>query len=170
MSIVLVNTADDISLPEKRVGMGNKSCTYPGIQQCFAIAGWTAGGAIGTHVTPGSTKQELNDTFDYLKQLGGKSVRYWYVVGPFVDHFATTTALWKSVKDIQTTFDKFFKNNANNRYILDAREQRKIHTWGINIRAEHRAWEGMIRFSYAPAMGKGSNTYNAFSLNDFVPF
>ena len=110
------------------------------------------------------------DTFDHLKDLGGKHVRYWYVVGPFTDHFQTPTAIWKSVKDVKSTFDSKLGKNANARFILDASEERQCHTWGMKVRAEHRTWEGMVVFSYAPAMGANAKTFTRFPSAAFRPF
>lgn len=166
----MVTAGDSIRLPEYTVGVGRKICTYPGIMQCFAIAGWTPEGMVCTHVSPGATKQDIADTFDFLAENGGKQARYWYVLGPFTDHFKVKKAQWKSKKGIQDTFNKKLGKKSNTRFILDATEERNIHNWGITIRAEHRHWEGMIKFSYAPSMGKDSNAQRPFKTAKFTPF
>ena len=106
------------------VGAATEPCTFPGIAQCFAIAGWTPSAMLCTHVSPGFTKDEMKVAFDHLKQMGGDNVMYWYVLGPSTDHFAVTKAQWRSVKDIKKTFSKHFENKAATHMILDATDER----------------------------------------------
>ena len=113
-----------LSLSEGEVGEATESCIYPGIAQRFAIAGWAPNSMLCTHVTPGSTKDDIDVTFEYLKTIGGDDVMHWYLLGPFTDHFAVTKAQWRSVGNIKKTFKSKFKNKAAVHLILDATEER----------------------------------------------
>ena len=74
MAIIRVDEAADISLPEYRVGSCTESCTYPGILQCFAIAGWMQSKLLCTHVSPGISEEDMTATFDELRARGGDAV------------------------------------------------------------------------------------------------
>jgi hypothetical protein len=97
MRIKLLDPKADQSLPEYCVGQASTTCLYPGIAQCFAIAGWLKGEMLCTHVSPGATKEEIDTTFEYLRDMGGDQAQRWYVVGPFTNHFAVVKAQWRSV-------------------------------------------------------------------------
>lgn len=168
------------SLVEYTVGAASETCTYPGIAQCFAIAGWTPAGMLCAHVSPGATKEEMEATFDALGTLGGDAVLYWYVVGPFTRHFAVAKACWRSVKDIKKSFQKAFGNKSAKHFILDASDERNTQVLdpgftiartfsAIDIRAEHRGWEAMIWFSYKETSRKVT-TWQRFKLDKFVLF
>jgi hypothetical protein len=159
MTIVTVDPKADQSLPEYHVGKASSTCIYPGIAQCFAIAGWTANSMLCTHVSPGATKDDMDETFASLHDMGGDQALFWYVAGPFTEHFAVTRAQWRSVKAIKKTFKNAFNNKAAAHWILDATEERnttRIYPGttipsrfsSIDVRAERRAWESMIVFSY----------------------
>jgi hypothetical protein len=165
MAIVKVDPKADQSLPEYHVGKASQSCIFPGIAQCFAIAGWTQSGMLCTHVSPGATKDDISQTFAALRDLGGGEVMFWYVVGPFTQHFAVAKAQWRSVKDIKKTFQREFKNTAAAHWALDATDERNTvvhdprftipYTFsGIDVLAEHRGYESMIWFSYKEWMKK----------------
>lgn len=180
MAIVTVSPQPDQSLKEYMVGKALQTCTYPGIGQCFAIAGWTQSAMLCTHVSPGATKDDMATTFASLREMGGDVVMYWYVVGPFSDHFAVAKAQWRSVKDIQKTFRSELKNKAASRFVLDATAERNTKVLdpgitiprtfnAIDIRAEHRGWESMIWFSYKESSPR-VKTWKRFKLEDFKRF
>jgi hypothetical protein len=157
--ITVVGSGANLSLPEYRVGKASTSCIYPGIGQCFAIAGWAQDGMVCTHVSPGSTQDEIADTFHEMGNLGGDTILYWYVVGPFVQHFAEKKAQWRKAKDVLKSFEKSFKNKSASHFILDASAERNTQvlepgftiprTWSsIDIRAERRSYESMVIFSF----------------------
>lgn len=112
------------SLAEYCVGEATDTCLYPGIGQCFAVAGVTQGKILGVHVSPGFSDSDMDAAFGLLKAKGGDQVMYWYIVGPFVDHFGVRTAKWRSAKDIKKTFRKYFRNDAASHLILDASDER----------------------------------------------
>lgn len=80
--VTLVAPAVDQSLPEYCVGQMSRTCVYPGIAQCFAIAGWKNGDKLCTHVSPGATKGGIHTTFEYLRDMGRDLALRWYVTGP----------------------------------------------------------------------------------------
>jgi hypothetical protein len=162
------------------VGQASKTCIYPGIAQCFAIAGWTQTGMLCTHVSPGATKEDITDTFASLRDMGGDTVMHWYVVGPFTPHFAVTKAQWRSVKNIKKTFVKEFKNKTANHWIFNATSERNTKRLydgidipmtftSIDIRAEHRGWESMVWFSFKES-GHKITEWNRFNSAKFVRF
>jgi len=169
MAIVFLQPQAHQVLPEYHVGTASQSCTYPGIAQCFAIAGWTQAGMLCTHVSPGATKADIEATFDYLLQEGGANVQRWYVVGPFTDHFAVAKARWRSVEDIKKTFKKAFGNKNAEHWILDVTTERNQFSWGIDIQAEHEGAMPAAWFSYRQA-GKLTVAWTELKLHRFVRF
>lgn len=126
------------SLGEYEVGKAGGSCVFPGISQCFAIAGRRQSSLICTHISPGATQEHLTDTFALLRQIGGNWVTSWHVIGPFVDHFNTSNALWTSVQKIRDTFEKEFGDTGADHWILDISKQRhtKVLEEGFTIKTE----------------------------------
>jgi|GEM_PF-2501355 len=160
MTIKIVTQGATLSLPEYTVGKASATCIYPGIAQCFAIAGWTPSGMLCTHVSPGATGDDLDATFQALLGMGGAHATSWYVVGPFTDHFAVKKAQWRSSRAISKAFDAALgKKSTADRFILDVTVDRRQQVLeqgftiprtfnSIDIRAEHRGWESLIAFSY----------------------
>ena len=180
MAIVTVAPQADQSLIEYTVGKALQTCIYPGIAQCFAIAGWTQSAMLCTHVSPGATKDDIANTFASLRGMGGDVVMYWYVVGPFHQHFAVAKAQWRSVNDIKKTFQSEFKNKAAAHFVLDASAERNTKVLdpgftiprtfnGIDVRAEHRGWESMIWFSYKESTARVT-AWNRFKVEKFNRF
>lgn len=91
------------------------------------------------------------------------------MVGPFNDHFAVTKAQWRSIIDIKKTFESEFRNKAAAHWALDATEERKLYSWGMDVLAEHRGWESMIWFSYKKK-GPEKTGWRRFKLEKFVRF
>lgn len=179
MTIITKESRADQTLLEYRVGKAGSTCLYPGIAQCFAIAGWCQTSMVCTHVSPGATAQDMTDTFASLRDLGGNWVADWYVVGPFSHHFrADYKAIWSSVKKIGETFDKELKGCAARRWILDASQQRDAkvmidgYAWplsGLDIMAQHRAALGGIGFTYKESRSTVVD-WNDFNHDDFMRF
>ena len=178
MAIITVESRVNQSLLEYRVGKAGSTCLYPGIAQCFAIAGWRQTSMICTHVSPGATEQDMTDTFAVMRELGGNWVTDWYVVGPFSHHFLPSYAIWKSVQKIGETFDKEFQGCAASRWILDATSQRDAkvmidgHAWnlsGLDIKAQHRAALGGIGFTYKESRSTVVD-WNDFDHDNFARF
>jgi len=180
MAIVTLDPKADQSLPEYHVGKAYSTCVYPGIAQCFAIAGWTQSAMLCTHVSPGATKDDMEATFASLRDMGGDTAMYWYVAGPFSEHFAVAKAQWRTVKAIKKTFQKEFKNKAAAHWILDASDERnttRIYPGttipsrfsSIDIRAEHRGWESMIWFSWKEH-SRSVTQWDRFNLAKFRRF
>jgi hypothetical protein len=124
MRVKLAPSKGQQTLPEYTVGEATDICLFPGIAQCFAIVGPTQSKLIATHVSPGATAAEIEETFSLLKNLGGDTVMFWYIVGPCLDHFAEAKAQWRSAKDIKKSFSKNLSNKAASHYLLDASDER----------------------------------------------
>ncbi|EIL91726.1 hypothetical protein UU9_03522 [Rhodanobacter fulvus Jip2] len=154
MRVTLVAPAANQLLSEYCVGQASKICVYPGIAQCFAIAGWSQAGMLCAHVSPGATSEEIDATFQYLRNMGGGQVQRWYVVGPCTDHFAATTSQWRSVQDIKKSF-KQLKNKNGEHWILDVTAERQAFSWGIDIQATPCNWAPVIYFDYRKWGSKG---------------
>jgi hypothetical protein len=167
MAIKLLDPAADQSLPEYHVGQASRTCIYPGIAQCFAIAGWKNGEMLCTHVSPGATKEDIDTTFEYLRDMGGDQAQRWYVVGPFTHHFAVVKAQWRSVKAIGKTF-KELKNKNADRWILDVTTERNVFSWGIDVKAVPCDWAPVVYFDYKKT-GRG-NDWNELKVHKFVRF
>jgi hypothetical protein len=167
MRVTLVAPAANQSLSEYCVGQASKTCVYPGIAQCFAIAGWSHAGMLCTHVSPGATSGEIDATFQHLNNMGGAQVQRWYVVGPFTDHFASTTAQWRSVQDIKKSFKKLKNKNAEH-WILDVTAERQAFSWGIDIQATPCDWAPVIYFDYRKWGSKGG--WTDLKVHKFVRF
>lgn len=178
MAIQVMATKGNQTLVERMVGAGTQSILYPGIMQCFAIAGWTQREILGTHVSPGFTEDEMREAFEALAAMGGNTVMYWYLLGPFQDHFAIGKAQWHSPRDIKKTFKKHFKNDAATHLILDATAER--HTMrmypgitepmpfsGINIRVVKNGSTMAFAYQEYAQMGAG---WTEFTLTKFVQF
>lgn len=180
MAIKTLDPKADQSLSEYTVGKASQTCVYPGIAQCFAIAGWTESGILCTHVSPGATKDDIASTFASLRDMGGSEVMYWYVVGPSAQHFAVAKAQWRSVKNIKETFKREFNNKTAVHSILDATAERNTKVTdpgftiprtfsGIDVRAEYRGWESMVWFSYKEASPRAKE-WTRFKLGKFIRF
>ena len=178
--IVTVAPSPTQRLSEYTVGMAADTCVYAGIAQCFAIAGWTPQGMLCTHLSPGVTDQDMSDTFASLRGMGGAAATVWYVVGPFTQHFAVSKAPWRSVKDMRKTFRKEFKNDAAVHWVLDATAERNTQRMypgitvpmtfsAIDVRAEHRHWQGQIWFSYKES-SRSVTDWTRFDSAKFVRF
>jgi hypothetical protein len=160
MRTTTVTPGASLSLLEYTVGKASSTCVYPGIAQCFAIAGWKPSGMLCAHVSPGATGEELDAVFAALDGMGGSSATTWYVLGPFNDHFTAPGAQWRSTRHIAKAFNAALgKKSTADRFILDvtAERHRQVLEEGfdiprtfssIDIRAEHRGWDSMIVFSY----------------------
>lgn len=156
----------------------SQTCVYPGIAQCFAIAGWTESGILCTHVSPGATKDDIASTFASLRDMGGSEVMYWYVVGPSAQHFAVAKAQWRSVKNIKETFKREFNNKTAVHSILDATAERNTKVTdpgftiprtfsGIDVRAEYRGWEsyGLVFLQGSQPEGEGVDSLQAGKIH-----
>lgn len=172
--IVLVEERNDQRLVEYTVGKAGQSCIYPGIAQCFAIAGRRHSFMTCTHVSPGATAQNISDTFRYLRDIGGNWCTSWHVIGPFGDHFNHSAAQWKSVQDIRDTFKSEFGETGADHWILDVTKQR--HTpvleegftiptsfGSIDVKAELDTTANKIRFFYKGDRGPNRNWIRLFN-------
>lgn len=90
-------------------GVAQNEIEYPGIAQCISITGLTTAGMIGAHISPGSTRKNMDDLLQMLRSGGIKTSIAIYVVGNFDEHFSTSNAIWKQkkqmIKELRSTLD-----------------------------------------------------------------
>jgi hypothetical protein len=170
MPIVLVPEADNQNLVEYTVGKATSSCVYPGIQQCFAIAGIRATHMACAHVSPGSTAQDVADIFESLKEVGGTWASDWYLLGPFAHFFAASTTPWKSVQDIRAAFKQAFGDTGANHWIMDVSGQRNLFGFGIDVKVDFVTGRSAAGFYYKKAFAKHIQTWTALDIKDFNRF
>ena len=105
----------------------------------------------------------------------------WYVVGPFAEHFNTSTAQWTSVRDIRDTFSTAFSDASADHWILDVSTQRNrkvlepgfdipTKTNYLDIRAVRDAASSVITFSYKGDSGAYRQTWHALFSGIFSRF
>ncbi len=122
----------------------------------------------------------MTDTFATLREMGGEAATHWYVVGPFTQHFAVAKAQWHSVKDMHKTFRKELKNDSAVHWVLDATAERNTQRMypgitvpmsfsSIDVRAEHRHWQGQIWFAYKET-SRTVTDWNRFASEKFMRF
>lgn len=181
MNVELLTEGNDLNVEEGQIGKAMQSAIFPGIAQCFAIAGRRQSFMICTHVTPGSSAQDITDTFELMRELGGTWVSSWHVVGPFSEHFNTSTAQWTSVQDIRDTFSTAFSGASADHWILDVTTQRNrqvlepgftipTKTNYLDIKAERDATGSGIRFSYKGDRGAYRNKWHSLFSGSFSRF
>jgi len=120
--VKLLPMSTNLSLAEGEVGVGTFDVTCPAIIQCFAIIGVRGSALIATHVTPGTNQQQMEDTFENLKGIGGDDVDNWYILGPTASHFSYST-IWKTTKAIKKTFKRMLNAKSASHSILDTSEE-----------------------------------------------
>lgn len=170
MPIVLMPEAATQSLIEFSVGKAQTSCVYPAIQQCFAIAGVRATHMACTHVTPGSSAQDILDTFEYLKEIGGTWASDWYVIGPFSHFFTSDNTPWTSAQDIKDAFTAAFGDTGANHWIMDVTDQRNQFGFGIDVKIDMTAGNRVITPSYKKGFARHITTWTPLDNADFVRF
>ena len=103
---------DDRKINEYYVGMAAKRIIYPGMLQCISITSSNNTGLIGTHVSPGATKKNIDDAFRFLNEFGFDNCQTVYVVGN-MEIFKMHTKLdeWKSMSGIASAIRGFTNSN-----------------------------------------------------------
>lgn len=145
--------------PEQRVveycvGSAQNRFVFPGIMQCITITGWTVGGMVGTHISPGASKEEIDDTFARLNTGGGKTIQHWYIVGNFDQHAQHTKVGWTSASKIGKSARKAL-NKSGTYLARNTSPESAQFSWGINVYADHGP--GGITFAYSKS-GRGQQT------------
>lgn len=123
MRIRVKNPAADQDFTEYVMGIAEETVRFPGIAQCFGIVGLFGSRMLCVHVSPGTTEEEMDTIFANLNLMGGDNVLDWYIIGPFDEHFAVGSALWRSKKDIKKTFRQHFPKKARF-HIMDVTAER----------------------------------------------
>jgi hypothetical protein len=140
------------SVSEYFVAAAQDRLVYPGILQCISITGFSVGGLIGAHVSPGATGEELRKTFEILRSGGGKNFDVWYVVGNFTKHFQyTKVEWWKTSRKIKSALRDNLSKNAKYWAFNTSTIEGSDSGFGINVIAMHTA--SGVQFSYAKTVG-----------------
>jgi len=101
------------SVFEYCVAAAQDELVYPGILQCISITGYSVGGLIGTHVSPGATEEDLQNTFQILRSGAGRNFDTWYVVGNFTKHFTyIKVPWWNTARKIKSALRKNLSKSA----------------------------------------------------------
>ena len=153
------SVAESASIGEYVVGAAQREITYPGLVQCISITGYHVGRLLGTHISPGSTADEIVEHFRLLTTDCGDHYPAWYIAGQFKEHFATPKAVMSSMdKFRKTAREKLGKDSAL--YVFDSSTLKESEhwNWGIDIRAT--LVDGAPKFSFAKGSGAKKRFYN----------
>ena len=145
-------------LSEYEVGTATASCVFPGIQQCFAIAGRLPTSMLCTHVSPGASAEEIELAFLHMRNMDGQYVSAWYVVGPCQEHFSTAGAQWRNVADIKRSFKENIGRIKAEHWLIDVGSKRARFSWGIDVEATMRAGSLKLDFQYRQAFSRADWT------------
>lgn len=126
------------SVTEYYVASAEKKIEYPGIQQCLTITGSTPFGLIGAHVSPGSTREELDGSLTILKSGGIKASSAIYIVGNFDQHFTSSGGIWKSKAQIAKEVRKGLGTNVPIEMFNTSPLSNAAGGWGVDI---HAVWK-----------------------------
>lgn len=164
--VTLPGFPDSQTCLEYTVGAAHKKFIYPGIQQCISLTGFNVAGLLGTHISPGSSKLDIDTILHALRSGGGENFSDWYIVGQFQEHFKHSKVKWTSFDKIVKDLRKQLSKTANF-YVFDTTPivNAQQWTWGIDIQAEHTPFEA--KFSYAKASGPKIKNFTAIT-NGFV--
>lgn len=175
--VKLLPMSANLSLAEGEVGVGTFDVTCPGIIQCFAIIGVRGNALIATHVTPGTNQQQMEDTFENLKGIGGDDVASWYILGPKAVHFSYSR-IWKSTKAIKNTFKSMLNAKSASHYmldtseelstkVLDARYNMMVIASAIDIRATSQGIGTKFDYRFRVSPRTHLNDWHGFDLTKF---
>lgn len=153
---------DSAYIFEYNVGNGQREVTYPGLQQCISVTGYSAGGVLGTHISPGATADEIKEHFRLLRTECGSYYPTWYVVGQFQEHFDTPNAIMSSMEEVRKTLRKRLGRD-DTYYVLDTStlSQSLHYTYGIDIRAS--LISGELSFGFAKSGGSRDKSFKSFN-------
>jgi hypothetical protein len=149
-------------VPEYTVGVARKEIVYPGLAQCISITAYDQGRLIGTHISPGSTEEELEEHFTLLKEASENRVLTWYVAGQFENHFKTPKAILSS-RDVleRTVQDKLGRQSTY--YMFDTSlVAQEIGGFGIDLLAS--IVNVQLKFGIAKAFGPKKKTFRNIAL------
>lgn len=150
-------------ITEYLVGAAQEEITYPGLSQCISITGYHVGRILGTHISPGSTQEEIDEHFRLLTTACGDHYGVWYIAGQFRNHFATPKAVMSSMEKLrQTTREKLGNNSALHVYDTSALTQTEGWSWGLDIRAT--LVEGEPKFAFAKFGGGQDKRFKNLAL------
>lgn len=85
MTVHRVDEAPNIVLREDCVGCATTAICYPGISSCITITCVSPSRLVGAHITIGTTAEEVDEMFQYIK-VNTANIYAYYVVGS-IDRF-----------------------------------------------------------------------------------
>lgn len=164
MAVVKIsNFAESASINEYYVGAAQRVVTYPGLIQCISITGYHIGRIMGTHISPGSSADDISEHFRILTTECGAHYPVWYIAGQFREHFATPKAVMNSM-------DKFRKmareklGKSSTLYVFDTSDLKEEagFTYGIDIRAT--LVDGEPKFGFAKKGGRPDKPFKNLAV------
>lgn len=145
---------------EYTAGAAQKKFTYPGIIQCLSLTGVNEVGLLGTHISPGSSKADIEQLLNALRSGGGENFPHWYVVGQFQQHFKHSKVKWTSINKIVLALQKKLSKTAKFHVFDTSPIVDKEHwSWGIDIQVKRGATVLTPQVSYAKAGGSKTKAF-----------
>ena len=157
------NFADTARVPEYVVGAAAREITYPGLSQCISITGYHVGRVLGTHISPGSTTEEIGEHFRLLSTQCGDHYPAWYIAGQFQKHFATAKAVMSSMDKFRKTVREGLGTDATY-YVFDTSALTESEGWSFGIDIRARLVNGEPKFSFAKFGGRLDKAFNNLAV------
>jgi len=151
--------ADSARVPEYVVGAAQREITYPGLSQCISITGYHVGRVLGTHISPGSTAEEIKEHFRLLSTECGDHFPTWYIAGQFRKHFATSKAVMSSMDKFRKTVRKELGKDATY-YVFDTSTLTESEGWSFGIDIRATLTNGEPKFSFAKFGGRRDKPFS----------
>ena len=151
------------SIPEYVFGAAQQEITYPGLSQCISITGYGVGRLVGTHISPGSTVDEIDAHFSLLRDASTNCQPTWYIAGQFTKHFATAKA-------VMNTWDKFRKTvrtklgDASAYYVFDTSKLTEEAGWSFGLDIRATLVDGAPKFCFAKFGGRKDKPFKNLAL------
>ena len=151
--------AESARVPEYVVGAAQSEITYPGLSQCISITGYHVGRLLGTHISPGSTKDEIAEHFRLLSTDCGNYYPTWYIAGQFTKHFATASAVMNTMDKFRKTVRKALGKDATY-YVYDTSLLTESEGWSFGIDIRATLVGGEPKFSFAKFGGRRDKPFS----------
>lgn len=160
MAVERIDTiADKTIINEYYVGAAQRQVAYPGLEQCLSVTGSTTSRVVGTHISPGSSKDDIKEHFQILTSEFGDCNPEWYIAGQVSKHFATAGAVLSSMDQVRKTARKEL-GKTSDIYLFDTSDLTRTEHWtyGIEIRATLSG--GSLKFSFARSGGRPDRPFH----------
>ncbi|QDT62658.1 hypothetical protein SV7mr_52080 [Stieleria bergensis] len=153
---------ESISISEYVFGAAQRQITYPGLAQCISVTKFSGGLLRGTHISPGSSPDEVKEHFRLLNAGSVGQYSDWYVIGQFQEHFRTANAVMGNMSSLRQTLRKRL-GKGNTFYTFDTSALTASENWafGIDIRATQQNYK--LEFSFAKAFGRPDKPFSKLS-------